>query len=147
VDGLATSTVAAIGSPPRQSHPNGVTSLDHLVIGSPNRDRTVAAIGDRLGLQPRRQTEHVLYGRAMVQTFFLLAPTLLEVISRPDDVGEGPATFWGLAFVTQDIHATVASFDGACSPAKDAVQPGRKIATLDHEALGLTVPVAFMTPR
>jgi hypothetical protein len=31
-------------------------------------------------------------------------------------------------------------------PAKDAVQPGRRIATVRREA-GLGVPVALMTPR
>lgn len=146
VDGLATSWV----SQPElatTTHPNGVTALDHLVIGSPDRERTIAAFGAQLGLAPRRQTEHRLYGRTMVQTFFLLSPTLLEVISRPDDRGDGPSVFWGLAFVTQDIDATVAALDGACSPPKDAVQPGRRIATLDHEALGLATPVAFLTPR
>lgn len=147
VDGLPTSAVPAIGSPPRQEHPNGVTALDHLVIGSPNRERTIPVLEDSLGVSMRRQTEHRLYGRDMVQSFFLLPPTLLEVISRPDEMGDGPSVFWGLAFVVEDLDATVELLGDAVSPARDAVQPGRRIASLRHEDLGLSTPVAFLTPR
>jgi hypothetical protein len=40
----------------------------------------------------------------------------------------------------------VTFFQGACNPPKDAVQPGRRIATLRTRELGLSVPIAFMTP-
>jgi hypothetical protein len=58
----------------------------------------------------------------------------------------GPAGFWGLAFVVDDIDAAAASFDeGHVSEPRPAVQEGRRIATLRRDA-GLALPVALMTP-
>jgi hypothetical protein len=44
-----------------------------------------------------------------------------------------------------DIDACAALLGDHLGPVKDAVQPGRRIATLRHEACGLTVPIAFMS--
>ena len=42
----------------------------------------------------------------------------------------GPAGFWGLAFVVDDLDAAVASFgEGHVSEPRPAVQEGRRIAT------------------
>ncbi len=158
VDGLSTRWERDLGAvPPRrdEGHGNGAVLLDHLVVGSPNRDRTVAAFDEALGLAPRRTTQHELYGRRMVQTFFVLRPTVVEVISRPADVGpderpdggDGPATFWGLAFTVEDLDRTCALLGDAISEPRDAVQPGRRIASLRHADLGVSVPTAFLTPR
>jgi hypothetical protein len=58
-----------------------------------------------------------------------------------------PAFFWGLAFVTPDLEATVAFLGGGrVSEVRAAVQPGRRIATLRRSA-GLALPVALITPR
>ena len=70
---------------------------------------------------------------------------IVELVSRPD-VPEGPAAFWGLVVIVDDIDAACARIgaDRVSAP-KDAVQPGRRIATISREvALGL--PVALMTP-
>jgi hypothetical protein len=53
--------------------------------------------------------------------------------------------FWGLAMTVADIDACAALLGDRLGPVKDAVQPGRRIATLRHEACGLTVPIAFMS--
>lgn len=156
VDGLATSWTSdgpdpvaiAAGQPGR--HANGAELLDHLVVGSPRRDRTVTAFADELGLDVRRTTEHVLAGRPMVQTFFVLAPTIVEVVSRPvgdGDGGDGPSRFWGLAFTVADLDATRSLLGPVLSRPKDAVQPGRRIASLRHAELGISVALAFLTPR
>lgn len=153
VDGLPTTWVADRDAPQAATataptvHRNGATLVDHVVLGSPNRERSIPVLEQDLGLTPRRQTEHRLNGRNMVQTFFLLAPTLLEMISRPEAEGDGPLTFWGLAFVAPDLDATKAVLGEALSEPKDAVQSGRRIASVRTEAHGLSVPVAFLTPR
>jgi hypothetical protein len=46
--------------------------------------------------------------------------------------------------VTPDLDATVAFLGDGVSEARDAVQPGRRIATLRRSA-GLALPVALMT--
>lgn len=114
-------------------------------MGSPDRERTITRIRDVLGLEPRRQTEHELYGRPMVQTFYRLGEAVLEVISRPDDRGDGPSVFWGLAFFVDDLDLTADLLGEHLSGPKPAVQPGRRIATLRGEPVGIGVPVAFLS--
>ena len=64
----------------------------------------------------------------------------------PVTPSDAPARLWGLAFVTEDIDRTTGRIGDHVSGPRDAVQPGRKIATLRRGA-GLAVPIAFMTPR
>jgi hypothetical protein len=54
--------------------------------------------------------------------------------------------FWGLTLVVDDLDAAAARLGDRVGPVKDAVQKGRRIATLRREA-GLGVPVALMSPR
>ena len=49
-----------------------------------------------------------------------------------------------LSFGSHELKVTVG--DRVGTP-KDAVQPGRRIATLRHRDLGLGLPVAVMTPH
>lgn len=88
-----------------------------------------------------------LYGREMVQTFYLLDDLVLEVISRPEEEGDGPAVFWGLAFTVTDLDATTVKLGPALGAPRDAVQPGRRIATLHGDELGVSPRLAFLSPR
>jgi hypothetical protein len=56
-----------------------------------------------------------------------------------------PARFWGLAFQVRDLDATCQHLGDKVGEPRDAVQPGRRIATLRREA-GLGPAVAFMSP-
>ena len=58
----------------------------------------------------------------------------------------GPPRLWGLVAVVEDLDACAASLGGLLGPPKDAVQPGRRIATVRPEA-GLGTALAFMSPR
>jgi hypothetical protein len=147
VDGLATGH----GEPPAlgglaPSHLIGAEVIDHLVVGSPDLDRTVRAIERSLGLPLRRTREADNAGHTTRQAFFRMGEVVLELVGPPQpDPAGGPAAFWGLAF-------TVASLDEAVdflgpdlvSAPKPAVQPGRRIATV-RPAAGLAVPVALMS--
>jgi hypothetical protein len=57
----------------------------------------------------------------------------------------GPARLWGLAFLVDGLAATKAALGDRLSDPREAVQPGRQIATLRREA-GLSFGCAFMTP-
>ena len=50
-----------------------------------------------------------------------------------------------LVTAVEDLDALVALYGPAMGQVKEAVQPGRRIATLRHKELGLSVPTAFMT--
>jgi hypothetical protein len=133
-----------------ESHPNGISALDHVVAITPALERTVAALG-AAGLDLRRIREEPTPAGAPRQAFFRLGPTILEVVQEPGDVlerkgADRPAFFWGLAFVAPELEATVARLGDRISEVREAVQPGRRIATLRRSA-GLALPVALMTPR
>jgi catechol 2,3-dioxygenase-like lactoylglutathione lyase family enzyme len=151
-DGLDGLPIARSDAPPPDgplpSHPNGVTRLDHLVAFTPDLDRTVAA-GQALGLDLRRVRDEPAPAGSPRQAFFRLGELILEIAQAPpgSPLGDGaPARFYGLAFLVDDLDATTASLGGLCREPRDAVQPGRRIATVRKDA-GLGLPVAFMTPR
>lgn len=123
-------------------HPNTTTAIDHVVVASPDLDRTTEVFG-AVGLELRRTRGA---GR-MEQRFFRAGEVILELIGQPGAHGEGPATIWGLALTVDDLDAAADVLGEHLGPITDAVQPGRRIATLRHEALGLQVPVAFLTAR
>lgn len=145
LDGLALRPAAAPGSLPDDVHPNGVYELDHLVVLTPDLDRTIDAV-QAAGLDLRRTRDTDTYGAPMRQAFFKVGATILEVVGGPETTGGGPARFFGLAFTVRDLDATAAALGDRLRPAKDAVQPGRRIATLDRGA-GSKVPMTFMTPE
>jgi hypothetical protein len=149
LDGLP--TTRSERPPPDQcpEHANGVTALDHVVAITPDLDRTVAAL-QGAGLDLRRIREEPTPAGAPRQAFFRLGGIILEVVQEPPvaiERGGGPgrpAFFWGLALVAPDLDASVAWLGDRAGDARDAVQPGRRIATLRRSA-GLGLPVALIT--
>ena len=135
IDGLRTAPAGAPSMP--QSHPNGATGIDHIVILTPDFGRTTKALAD-LGIPLRRIRET----DSLHQGFRRLGPAILELVEAP---GEGPARFWGLVVVVSDLDVLAARLGDQLGKIRDAVQPGRRIATLRQSA-GLGEAVAFMTP-
>lgn len=149
LDGLATTRSDRPLPEEGPLHPNGVTAVDHVVAISSDLDRTVAALR-RAGLDLRRVREEPTPAGAPRQAFFRLGEPILEVVQAPPEAvertgGDRPAFFWGLAFLAPDLEATVASLGDRSGEIRDAVQPGRRIATLRRSA-GLSLPVALITP-
>lgn len=144
LDGIPTSRSVAAAAEPA-AHPNGVTSIDHVVLLSPNLSRTVEALA-AVGLQSRRVRDAELGGRPMRQIFFRLGAVILEVVGSPDAAAGGPSSLWGITYVVADIEATASFFGERTLPVKDAVQPGRRITTLRHRDLGMSVRTALISP-
>ena len=89
-------------------------------------------------------------GGAPRQAFFRVGEPVLEVVQAPPGTRiaedrDGPARLWGISFAVADLDATVASLGDLAGEPRDAVQPGRRIATLRREA-GIGTAVAFMSP-
>jgi hypothetical protein len=148
LDGLPT---ARSDAPPATGsrHPNGADSIDHLVAGTPDLERTVAALL-RAGLDLRRRREGPTPGGSERQAFFRMGEVVLEVIEAPQgsrtrEDPHGPARFWGIAFRVASLDAPEATLGEHLGHAHDAVQPGRRIASVRRSA-GLGTAVAFMTP-
>jgi hypothetical protein len=142
IDGLATAAVAP-ATPVLVDHPSGAIGLDHVVVATDALDRTCAAIEAATGAPLRRVRE----AGQIRQGFHRLGGggLIVEVVERTG-LAAGPASFWGLVINVEDLDAAAARIgpDGI-GDVIDAVQPGRRIATVRQE-LGLGVPVALMTP-
>jgi hypothetical protein len=143
IDGLPTSPSPPVEEEPeaRAAHPNGVTALDHIVVTTPDVERTTAALAEARVLA-RRTVEGARGDAAVLYRFFLLGTCILEVVGPVVATGAGPARFAGLAFTTRAIDGLGAI---ATEP-RQAVQPGRRIAILRRD-VGASVPIAFLTPR
>lgn len=145
LDGLPTTVSTAPAVDPAE-HPLGVTFLDHVVLASPDLARTVAAL-EAVGLDVRRVRDTTLGGAPMRQIFFRLGEVVLELIGSPEATGAGPATVWGLTHTVPDIDAAARLLGEHTGRVKAAVQPGRRITTVRHEALDISVATALITPR
>jgi predicted enzyme related to lactoylglutathione lyase len=140
IDGLVTLGSDLDPVEPDEHH-NGTVALDHLVVATPDVERTVAAIEGR-GLVRRRNRD----AGTMRQVFFRLGEVVLEVVGppQPSPRVDGPAHFWGLAFTVDDIDRTARRLKKHVGDVKEAVQPGRRIVTVRREA-GSTTSLAFMS--
>ncbi len=141
IDGLQTAVVGEAG-PLFGQHDIGASGLDHVVVMTSDLQRTTGAVEMATGCELKRIRE---VGE-MRQGFHRIGRggLIVEVVSR-SDVPEGPARFWGLVLNVDDLYIACAHIgEGRVSPPKDAVQPGRRIATISAEA-GLGLPVALMT--
>jgi hypothetical protein len=139
IDGLPTGTTAESGLPVTD-HPNGAMGIDHVVVTTPDFDRTSAALDDA-GIELRRVRD----AGGFRQGFRRLGPAILEIVEAPT-MPPGPARFWGLVVIVADLVGLRARLAPYVGELRDAVQPGRQIATLS-EGAGLSPRVAFMDPE
>jgi hypothetical protein len=134
IDGLRTEAVSLPPQPEDVQHPNGATGLDHVVITTPDFDRTRTAL-ENAGMPLSRVDGTMGFKR--------IGPAILELVQTP---GDGPARFWGLVVVVRDLEALAQRLGDDLGDIKRAVQPGRRIATLRGSA-GLSPAIAFMDPE
>jgi hypothetical protein len=125
-------------------HPNGVIAIDHVVLLSPDLNRTVESLAT-VGVDPRRERMSELGGQPIRQIFFRFGEVIVEVVGPPETAGVGPSTLWGITYVVADIDVTASFFGDHTTPVKDAVQPGRRITTLRHDELGMSVRSAMIS--
>jgi hypothetical protein len=139
IDGVTTSWSSNEPGQP-ETHPNGVTRIDHVVLMTPDLARTTAAL-QAVGLDVRRERD----AGAFTQVFFRLGEVILEVVGAKEPA-PGPAHLWGITFSVDDIDVTAEYLGDRIGRVKDAVQPGRRITTLRGESIGITPAVAFISP-
>jgi hypothetical protein len=145
VDGVRTER----GGPPSSSqpaavHPNTAVAVDHVVLATPDLQRTLAALA-QAGMTLRRERDAGSSRRPLRQAFFRHGQAILEVVGPPQPDGDGPARLWGVTVVVADLDAAARRLGDRLGAAHAAVQDGRRIATVRQSA-GLSVPLALMTP-
>ena len=119
--------------PDRQIVSGAVTELDHLVVNTPNPERTVATYGGRLGL-------HLALDRTAEQwntrfLFFRLGGLTLEIINRLDAKSDpsGPDSIWGLTWATDNLQAAHKRLQEAgvvVSDIRTGRKPGSQVFTM-----------------
>jgi hypothetical protein len=138
IDGLRTRVIdESVNHLGAAGHPNGAVALDHVVILTPDFDRTAAALAEH-GMPLRRESER----NGARQGFRRLGPAIMEIVQAPD----GDTRFWGLVAIVSDLEALGERLGDDLGAPRSAVQPGRRIATLRRSA-GLALAVAFMDPE
>ncbi len=151
LDGLVTTASQSAPADPAPAHANGIAAIDHIVAMTPDLDRSVRAL-QGAGLNLRRIREQPTAAGAPRQAFFRLGEEILEVVQEPEQVvaehggADRPARLWGLALLAPDLDRTVAALSPHAGAVRDAVQSGRRIATIKRSA-GLAVPVALMSAK
>lgn len=118
-----------------------ILGVDHVVVNTPDLQRTSDALAGATGAPLKRVRDA---GNGVQQGFHRLGGVIVEIVSAPHTL-IGPAVFWGLVFVADDLDAVFNHVGpDVLSPPKPAVQPGRYIATF-RSAAQLGVPCALMT--
>jgi hypothetical protein len=141
IDGIATFSVDPL-EPVLCQHPNGGTELDHVVVMTNSLDRTCGAITAATGAPLKRIRDL----GSMRQGFHRIGRggLIVEVVERPE-ITESAAALWGVVINVADLdHAVAMIGPDLIGAPKDAVQPGRRIATVRTEA-GLGTAVALMS--
>jgi catechol 2,3-dioxygenase-like lactoylglutathione lyase family enzyme len=118
-------------------HPNRALGIDHVVIVTPDFDRTSGAL-DAAGLTLKR----IRQAGDRRQGFRRIGPTIMEIVEAPEADAPG---FWGLTVTVADLEAARDHMGGHLGEARPAVQPGRHIATVGRAA-GLSTRMALMDP-
>jgi hypothetical protein len=140
VDGLPTATAIET-----QSAESDDLVIDHVVVMTGDLDRTVSAFASA-GLQERRRRDVRIDQRPHQQVFFRPGSVIVELVGPVEPTGQ-PASFWGITFTVRDLDEWVDRLGpDVLSPARTAVQPGRRIATF-RSAAGLGIPIALMSPH
>ncbi|NLA37396.1 MAG: hypothetical protein GX868_17160 [Actinobacteria bacterium] len=128
-------------------HRNGVRGVDHIVVMTTDLDATVAAIHS-MGWEIRRQRPTTMLGFEVVQLFVWAGAALLEVVcaSEPNEFIREPV-LWGVSLAADDLDATVEFLGERIGAPRDAVQKGRRIATVRRRGTDLGLEVAIMSPH
>jgi catechol 2,3-dioxygenase-like lactoylglutathione lyase family enzyme len=134
-------------APPAAAH--GVTSIDHLVVRSPNPERAIALYGGRLGLDFALDRTNPDWGSRLL--FFLCGGVRVEIgHSLAKGISDEPDQFSGLAWRVDDAAAAQRRLRGAgvqTSDAKKGRRPGSQVLTVRSNTCN--VPTIFLseTPR
>ena len=140
VDGLV---LGGVLTPVAQvEQPNHVFAVDHVAVGTGDLDSTVEAIAAE-GLEPRRRARDLRRGEGRAYAFYVMRTCILEIVGPRTPEPGRPARITGIAFTASDLD----HLGAGASPARDAVQPGRRISVLDTVQAGCSMRVAVLTPR
>lgn len=134
-------------SPETASAP--VDALDHLVIATPDPERTAALYGARLGLDMKLDRTIAALGTRFL--FFRTGGLVFEVIHRiKDGRNDGPDKIYGVSWRVADVAATRTRLEMAgleVSELREGRKPGTQVFTVRTGTFGVPTIVIQQDKR
>lgn len=134
-------------SPETASAP--VDALDHLVIATPDPERTAALYGARLGLDMKLDRTIAALGTRFL--FFRTGGLVFEVIHRiKDGRSDGPDKIYGVSWRVADVAATRTRLEQAgleVSELREGRKPGTQVFTVRTGTFGVPTIVIQQDKR
>jgi catechol 2,3-dioxygenase-like lactoylglutathione lyase family enzyme len=116
-----------------------VSSLDHVVVRTPNPERAIAFYGGRLGLDLRLDRSNPKWGARLL--FFRCGDLVVEIAhDLKKGVSDEPDHLWGLSWRVPDIAAAHERLKAAgldVSEPRDGRRPGSQVCTVKNGTGGV----------
>ena len=116
-----------------------VTSLDHVVVRTPNPERAIAFYAGRLGLDLRLDRSNPKWGARLL--FFRCGDLVVEIAhDLKKGVSDEPDHLWGLSWRVPDIAAAQARLKAAgldVSEPRDGRRPGSQVVAVKNGTDGV----------
>lgn len=116
-----------------------VSSLDHIVVRTPNPERAIAFYAGRLGLDLRLDRSNPKWGARLL--FFRCGDLVVEIAhDLKKGVSDEPDHLWGLSWRVPDIAAAHARLKAAgldVSEPRDGRRPGSQVCTVKNGTGGV----------
>lgn len=116
-----------------------ISSLDHIVVRTPNPERAIAFYAGRLGLDLRLDRSNPEWGSRLL--FFRCGDLVVEIagdLEKP--VSNGPDRLWGLSWRATDIAKVNARLKSAgvdVSPVRTGRRPGTQVFSVNSHTEGV----------
>lgn len=111
---------------------SAVSSLDHVVVRTPNPERAIAFYGGRLGLDLRLDRSNPKWGARLL--FFRCGDLVVEIAhDLKKGISDEPDHLWGLSWRVPDIAAAHARLKAAgldVTEPRDGRRPGSQVCTV-----------------
>ncbi len=116
----------------RSSEAASITTLDHVVIRTPDPERAVALYGGRLGLDLRLDRSNPQWGSRLL--FFRCGDLVVEIAHElKKGVSDGPDQLWGVSWRTPDIarcNERLSKAGVEVTEPRDGRRPGSQVFTV-----------------
>ena len=118
---------------------SAVSSLDHVVVRTPDPERAIAFYAGRLGLDLRLDRSNPKWGARLL--FFRCGDLVVEIAhDLKKGVSDEPDHLWGLSWRVPDIAAAQARLKSAgldVSEPRDGRRPGSQVCTVKNGTEGV----------
>lgn len=126
-------------SPPTVDESAAISSLDHIVVRTPNPERAIALYAGRLGLDLRLDRSNPDWGARLL--FFRCGDLVVEIAhDMKKGVSDGPDHLWGLSWRASDIAGVNARLKSAgvdVSPVRTGRRPGTEVFSVNSHTEGV----------